>query len=360
MPADASPPAIVCVAESEAAASALQNAAAARMAGDYATARRAAMAAACDNPQNADAWLELGLTDSAAGETARARETFLFVLEIAPEYDDARLGLARLDYRSGDTHGAGLWLDRISAERAHDPEVVELRRLLAPQAQRSRGEWRLDAFFAYSSLSNDLPPWREAAMSLTHRDGARSYGAALEHAERFDRSDLYGEVRFHQGERDFIWGVVLGGAADPNFKPETSVRVEASTLEEQTTTFGGSLTLARYAVGQVNKVDLRAGQQVTKALRVSAQGVILSDEADAIRTGYGVGASWRITDRLSLSLSWADAPETSEGVTVDVRSIALGLSAEISPGLNVRIGALREDREAYDRNELSLAIARAF
>jgi hypothetical protein len=118
--------------------------------------------------------------------------------------------------------------------------------------------------------------------------------------------------------------------------------------------------LARYAVGQVNKVDLRAGQQVTKALRVSAQGVILSDEADAIRTGYGVGASWRITDRLSLSLSWADAPETSEGVTVDVRSIALGLSAEISPGLNVRIGALREDREAYDRNELSLAIARAF
>ena len=95
-------------------------------------------------------------------------------------------------------------------------------------------------------------------------------------------------------------------------------------------------------------------------MRISAHGVVVRDETGHVRTGYGLGATLRAGERSTLSLGWADAPESSEGVTVDVRAISLGLSTAVSPDLRLRADLLREDRRAFDRTEVSLGLSRSF
>ena len=352
------PPVVECVAPIDV-ASCLAVARRARMAGDFPAARHALEAVLQADPRNADAWVQLGFVLSATGETAAARTAFLTTLEIASGYDDAKLGLARLAHRAGDGDGARAWLDRVGPTRANDPEVRALRATLDAPADRA-GEWRMDLSAAHSSLTHDLPAWREATISVSRRAGARTLGAGLGWARRFDRSDLYGEARLVQGGGGLIWGVAVGAATRHIFKPQASLRFEAATPEERDWTLDAAATFARYDAGPVNKFNLRAGRRLGPALRVSAQGVVVRDETGGVRTGYGLGATLRAGGRSTLSLGWADAPESSEGVTVDVRAVSFGVSTAVSPDLRLRADVVHETRRAFDRTEVSLGLSRSF
>ena len=310
-------------------------------------------------PDNADAWVELGLAHSASGDSAAGRSAFLRALAIAPDYDDAKLGLARLAYRSGDLEEARTWLQRVDPARMHEPEVESLRDALA-ESRAGDAAWRMDAYVAYSSLSKDLAPWREASWSLARRGRGGSVGAAIEYAERFGQSDVYGEVRMSRPTSAGTWGVALGGASHPTFKPEAAARLEFATAEDADWVFNAAASVARYAAGEVDRLGLSAGRRWDENVRVDALGIVVKDEVDEIRTGYGLAAAWRPVERLELSLVWADAPESSEGVTIDVRSWGLGVAIEAAAGLRLRLGVLREERDAFDRVETSLAVARTF
>jgi YaiO family outer membrane protein len=357
--ADTPPPIVSCAAQDGLDAQAALDAAhAARLAGDYAAAQCAAQAALSADPRNADAWLELGLIHAASGDAPKARAAFTRALDIAPDYDDARFGLAQLAYRAGDVDGARAWLRQIDADRK-DPEIETLRRSLAG-AETRRSIWRWDAAAAYSTLSNDLAPWREASLSLSRRDGDVSLGVGVEHVDRFGETDLYGEVRAARVVRGVVWGAALGGASEAVFKPEIAARVEFATREDADWVFDGSLSLARYRVGDIDRLALRAERKLGAAARVSAQAIVVRDEAGEYRNGYSVAAAWRPRDRLELSLSWTDAPESSEGATIDVRAIGFGATIDVAPDTRVRFGALREEREAFDRTEFSIAVSRTF
>lgn len=133
----------------------LEEAVQARLSGDYDHARALLEALTSAEPDNADAWLQLGLARSATGDSRGARDAFLRVLALAPEYDDARLGLARLAYRSGDVAEAERMLNSMSPARSGDAEVVELRAALA--GRRSEDSlWRVDAVASYSFLTNNF------------------------------------------------------------------------------------------------------------------------------------------------------------------------------------------------------------
>lgn len=338
---------------------ALDEANAARLAGDYVTAQCALERIISSAPQNADAWVQLGLVHSASGDALRARAAFLRALDIAPDYDDANLGLARLAYRSGDLEDARAWLQRIDPTRLDDPEIAVFRESLTA-SQAGRGVWRWDVFTAYSTLSEGLAPWREASWSVSRREGAGSVGAGVEYVERFDSSDIYGELRLARMIGGGTWSLALGGASRPNFKPEAAARVEFATREDEDWVFGGSMTIARYSVGQIDRFGLRAERNLGDGVRVNAQAVVVRDEADELRTGYGLGGAWRLDNKLELSLGWSDAPESSEGATIDVRSLGLGVAVDVASDLRLRVGVLQEERDAFDRVEFTVSVARTF
>lgn len=337
--------------------SALAEGRAARLVGDYAQAQVRVEAVLAVEPHNADAWVELGLIRAAAGAPHEARVAFEQALSIAPDYDDARIGLARLAFADGDIASAKTWLGDVSEARAHEPEIVALRRALEASDQ---AQWRIDVAGAYSTLSEDLDPWREATLSATRRKGAHAYGAGVEIVERFGASDIYGELRFAQTTSYGHWGAALGGAHDPLFKPEVGLRFNVSTDEREQWSIDAALTLARYNVGQIDQMTARATRRIGEDVRIHAAGIFVLDETDDFRAGYALGGAWRVHNRAELSLTWADAPESSEGATIDVRSVAFGLALDVAPNARIRLGVAREDRAAFNRTEFSLALARTF
>lgn len=358
MHADLPPVAITLAVCSPAAQEAVAEGAAARQRGDWRKAAELLEPVVRDNPRDADAWLQLGFAYAAGGDEAAARAAFERTLELAPDYDDAKLGLAQLAYRSGDLATARLWIGRIGSERWSDPEVAELRERLAKAAEPD-GDTRFGVFSAHSTLTEGLPDWREVGAWASLREGRRSVGASIEAAERFERTDVYAELRYAEAGRRALWSAAAGVTPDADFRPRAALRLEVSTLEDAPWLLSGAVTLARYNVGQVNKADVRAGRTFGP-LRLTALGVVVNDENGETHTGYGVGAMWRLYDRLSLSASWSDAPETADGVTRDVRSTALSLAVEINEDIRFSLGALHEDRDAYDRDELSVSLTRTF
>lgn len=355
---DAAPPAQVCPAPPDAPASA-EAARAARLAGDYVSAYCALNTTLSREPTDADAWVELGFLNSVAGDADAARTAFLRALDLAPDYDDAKLGLAQLAYRSGDHRAARSWIDRISSERGDDPELRSLRRAINA-AGAPRAVWRMDVFAAYSSLSDDLSPWREGSIAFSRRSGRSTIGLGVERVQRFGRHDTYGEVRFSRQFAHGVWGAAFGGSGNAIFKPKAALRFEYATPEDHDTRFETALSIARYEAGEVDTFSLRARRQVTSPLQLNAMGVLVRDETGELRNGYGVGAAWQAHSRLLVDASWVDAPESSEGVTVDVRSTTLGVTTEFANNFRVRVGIMREERDAFDRTELTVSLSRTF
>lgn len=352
------PPAYQCVIQA-AAPQDLEAARAARFAGDHDGARCALTHIIAVAPNDADALVELGFLDLAAGDADAARQAFERALALAPDYDDAKFGMAQAAYRAGDRDAARSWLDRISAERRNDADVAALDRAVS-RASAPRAIWRWDAFVGYSTLSDGLSPWREASMAVSRRSGRVSLGLALEHAQRFGLDDTFAELRATRRYNHGIWGLAVGGADSADFRPEAAVRIEYVSPEDRRTGLSAALTFARYAVGQIDTLSLRARRQVTPSLQLDARGILVQDEADELRAGYGAGAVWRARRWLWLDLAFVDAPESSEGVTVDVRSATLGIGATLSADTRVRLGVMREDRDAFDRTEIALSVARTF
>ena len=95
-------------------------------------------------------------------------------------------------------------------------------------------------------------------------------------------------------------------------------------------------------------------------VRVAARWISLWDENDQRRTSYALSAQWAVRDHIRLRLDHADAPETSEGVTVDVSANSVGAEIDLTDQISLRLGALHEDRGTYDREAITLGLGWRF
>jgi YaiO family outer membrane protein len=336
------------------------RAAEARQAGRPAQAAAIAQCVLERFPSDADAWFELGAARSTLGLRATARDAYFRALDLAPTNDDARLGIARLAWWDGDHASARYWLSSISPARSRDPDALELRRSL-DAAEAHAVNWRADLSVAQSSLSLNLPDWTEARASLFHRDGSTGLGLglAIEHARRFEREDLYVEGQATQKFGGAIWSIALGGASDADFRPQASVRVGAETA---TGPWQFAVTAARsdYDAGPVSKLDLRAVHSPGDAAQLFLQVGVVNDENGENRFGYGLGGRWRLPIGPTLDVGWSDGAESSEGFTVEVQAVTVGATFEVSDSVHIRAGLMHEMRDAYDRTEAALSLARTF
>ena len=309
-------------------------------------------------PSDADAWFELGAAKAALNQRAGARQAYLRALDLAPTNDDARLGLAHLAWWDSDLTGAQNWLSSISAARRQDLEVLELRRAL-DVTEASPALWRADLAVAQSRLTQDLPDWTEARASLFRRDGATGLGLGVEYARRFAREDLYIEGQATHQFGNATWSIALGGALDADFRPETSARIGVETTSGPWQ-FAAIAARSEYAGGPVAKLDFRTLHAFGDDMQVFLQAGVVNDEFGENHLGYGLGANWRLPAGPSFDAGWSDGAESSDGFTVEVQAVTVGMTFEVSASARVRAGLTHEMRDAYDRTEAGLSLARTF
>lgn len=307
------------------------QAVAARLAGRNAEAIAILEPLSRERSNDADVWLNLGLAYMAQGRAAEADQALAAAQRLAPDYQDVKDARARLAHR-----------------RTEAPETL----------------WRVDAGASYSHLSAGLEPWRGAWLYAGRRLEGGSVTLGAEHTDRFGRSDLYVEGR---ASRDFDgWAayVAAGGTPDADHRPEVALKAGAQLGARD---IGGGWAIhpeldaswARYATGDVK--SLIPGLFLEHE-RLSLTGRLIAtwDEFDEFRSGYGVSGELRVADRWRLYAGWADAPESDSGVTIDVRALSLGVGVDLDDRIAVRLDGTKEDRGAYDRDEIAVGLTRRF
>jgi YaiO family outer membrane protein len=306
-------------------------------------------------PGDVDARVALGFALLALDRLDEADAAFDQALAEAPAYADAEIGKARIAQRRGDRAQAR---SRIERALRIDPGRADAQAVLAAlDAPR----WRIDVDLSHSRLSGGVEDWSEQRIGAARQLGdAWTVAGAVERTRRFGDVDVYLEARIARRFAEGSAYAAVGRAPDADYRPEAAVLAGGErTFGAVGVTLDGSL--ARYRAGTVS--SLQPGllwRDPGGRLELAARWINVWDEADVRRQGYAVRGLLAFDDRTRFRLGYADAPETSEGVTVDVRGFSVGLERDLTDRLSARVNLIDEDRGALDREEVSLGLGWRF
>lgn len=339
-----------------------EEAVAARQAGNPERAAALLRPIVSANPANADAQVQLGLALLALDRLDEAEQAFRQALAVAPDYADARVGLARIAQRRGDEAAALAELDRV------DPAYPDAAALRAQLAGEPAGpDWRLDVDGSYSALGHGRADWQELSVQLRRQMTADTAVAGrVEVARRFDNTDVYGELRVDQALSDRVSAYAsFGGSPGADFLPEWQIALGAAAR----ITDGGNATVltldtrhAQYAAGDVQTVSPGIEQYLADGrIWLTGRWINIFDEDGDHQSGYLLRADAMASDRLRLFAGYSDAPDTSEGVVVDTQTVFGGAALELDDRTSLRLSLAHEDRETgVDRTQVSLGIGLGF
>lgn len=313
-------------------------------------------------PADADVWLNLGLAYTADQRFDEADRALATALSLAPDYADARIAYARTAYFRGDLPAAKTRLAPVSASNT---DARGLQRQIEAAEGPAEAAWRLDVAYARSELTDNLGHWTLASAALGRRFSNGSAAIAVEQTERFGFDDTYVEATaarsFQNGGAAWL---AVGGAPDADYRPEFSLRAGGEIAAHRSgpwaVRLGADASWQRFPVGEVRSlqpyVALSWGDRATVTLR----SYNTLDERDEYRAGYSVRGEWSALPQLRLSLGWADAPESDSGRTVVVQAVSAGVGLDINDVTTLQAAYTHEMRDAYDRDELAVALTRRF
>ena len=309
---------------------------------------------------NSDAQVQLGLARLALGQLDAAEAAFKAALAIAPDYSDAQIGLARIAQRRGDRTAALRALDGLEADNR---EATELRRQLADS--KSEPRWQIDMDAAYSWLDGPQPDWREFAIQFRRSGTVTTVGGRVEYAKRFGRDDIYGEAQidYRLSDAARVYAT-LGGTPDADFRPEWqlglggSMRINGGPNATVLTLDGRQ---SRFNVGDVQSLTPGIEQYFGGSLWLTGRWINLFDERGTHRSGFLVRGDIQASEALRLFAGYSDAPDTDEGVVVDVQSLFGGLSLDLGRRHLLRLAVAHDDRAAgADRTQLTVGFGLRF
>jgi YaiO family outer membrane protein len=332
---------------------------AARRAGSPEEALRLLGRAVEAEPENADIHLQIGFAQLAMGRLEAAEVAFRRTLELAPDYADARLGLAQVAHRRGDRATALAELDRIGPGNA---EADQLRRQI--EAVVREWQWRIDLDGSYSRIKN-LPDWQSATLTVQHRVGDNTTVAATaETTRRFDQTDTYGEARvdhrFAPGGNVYF---LVGGTPGADHRPKwqlgggAAVRVHGGPYA---TILRLDLREADYPTGDVQTVNPGVEQYLTGRAWITAQWINVWDSSTH-SSGWLLRGDVMPTDRLRLFLGAADAPDLDAGVVIRTTSLFGGVSIDLADRYTLRLSFTHDDPEgSADRATIAMGMGYRF
>jgi YaiO family outer membrane protein len=307
-----------------------ERAVAARLAGEPAAAERLLRAWLVEHPGDADAQVQLGFALLALGRNEDARDAFAAALAIAPDYTDARSGLATANARlAGEARPA----------------------FIAMHA-------------AISALPDPAEDWREAGIALSvpiARAGTLDTGATV--YDRFGLTDtelLAGYVR-RVGEDTWL-RVGAGVTPDTDFRPELSFRAgldQRVSRGPAATVLGLDAGWRRFPLQEVWNVSPAITQYLggDGAFSITARADALQAEGDDWRLGGSLRADYAPAPQMRGFAGIAAGPDTDLGVVTDTRSVFGGVEVPVSPRLSASGSIAREWREdATGRTDLRVGL----
>ncbi len=239
---------------------------------------------------------------------------------------------------------------------------------LASAASAAAGEprWRFDAEASYSDLSHGLTPWREGALRAVYRvDGEFTLGAAVEAASRFGNFDAYFEVRAdaRTGSGTSVYALA-GGTPDADFRPRNAFGLGGAQRLFQDDGFVAAvvatldLRYADYAAGDVESANPGIEIYLLHGRAwITARHINIWDETNTHRTGYILRTDVQPAENFTVFAGYADAPDTSDGVTVDTTSWFAGAAVDVDTTTTVRLALAQEMRDSgYDRTTVTLSL----
>lgn len=322
-------------------------------------------------PPDLQAMLLAGRIHYFQGEHARAGRLFRQVLERDPNSSEALLGVADVAIANGDADRAEAALARARSAGAASNEIAVREGRLAALQQAGRAQWRLTLGAEYSRLQRiDLDDWKEAFAYIERaKTGEPTFLLFLHAAERFSKRDRFieGTVRFDAGNHvKPRLSAGLGPGAD--FLPSRRVRAGLSArlyAADAALAAGVADIEARrsyYREGTVEDLLLRYDQYVAGDALILSPGLSTTWAADGTRTvGWSIRAVVTPAPGLRLGAFYADAPETSEGVTADTVARGGFVSLDVDDRHTLRLDGGVEDRQdSYRRISAAVSVTRRF
>lgn len=336
---------------------------AARFAGETEAAIDLLGRAVAADPRNADAQLQLGLALLGAGRLDEAERALRAALEIAPDYADVRLGLARVHQRRGNRGAA---LEELARVPAGNAEATQLRSALArPTEAVSLYRWSLDLNGSYSDVGNAQPDWRDASIRIGYSaDPTTRLSALVEASRRFSRDDVYGEIQLDRRLSDRANGwVLLGATPNADFRPEWQVAVGGGLrLTDGPTATVATMEArhARYPLGDIQSLNPGVEQYLPGGHWLTARMINIFEDGRH-RSGWLARADVAATRRLRIFAGAADAPDISEGVVTESFALFGGAVLDVDDRTTLRLSINREDREqSADRLQVGAGLGFRF
>lgn len=306
---------------------------AARQAGQPSEARRLLYEWLAAHPDDVDAKVQLAYAELALGNLDAAEAGFADVLRAAPEYSDAREGLA----------------------------LVAARRSTGPAS--ARGFALVEG--ALSDLSGGARNWSEVAGEVQVPAGSVTLGARAGWYRRFGLDDLEmtGRIGLHPSKNVWLRAHV-GGTPKADFRPELDlgggIDVRLGDRSSTVLTFDGSWQ--RFPVQDVvtispGVVQYLAGGKAWLTLR----GIGVVADSGPLEVGALVRADYQPNDGWRLFGGAANGPDTDLGVVTRVTSVFGGVEAPLGDRFGL-IGSIARDWRdgGFDRTEFRLGLKAQF
>lgn len=327
---------------------------AARRAGETQRAIKLLAEAVRIKPGSADAHVQYGYALLAGDNLQLAEVAFRTALQLAPAYDDARVGLALIAERRGDIAGAAR---EISAVSSSNVEADSLRQRLARARPLSGWSVGIDASVTAIEGSQD---WRQLDFDVAKNlsDGSR-FAGRVELASRFGETDTYGELRFDKSLDPGRSVYVLGGATpDALFRPKWQIGG------------GGRLPIIESRSPTVLTLDMRRASyrsdKVTSILPgveqylaggrawLTARSINLY-QSGSWSHGWLARADIMPSEKNRVFVGLSNAPDVDQGFVTRTRTWFLGTSQDVGRGNSIRL-SVAKDRPEIGRDRLTLGV----
>lgn len=316
-------------------------------------------------PNDADGWLNLGLAYSSSHRYRAAEQALKRGLEIAPHYADLRLAYARVAYFQSHNGEARRRLAPLLAGPASQEAQGLLAAINRAEQAKNAPSWRADADATYSVLSRHLPAWSEEDFALARNLGSRTVlSAGLEQTRRFNIDNTYLHLAVSHNFGPV--GVLLGYGGSPNAVYRARHLLDASLtaplfgvggLWQVVAGLDGSF--AWYPSGAVDSLQPVVTLMEGDALSFSAR-YIDTRAAGQTLSGFALRGMARLMRGLSFNVGYANAPDTSAGVTYKVEAVSAGFTVNLNSTNALQLSATRETGAPYTRTDIVLGLTHRF
>lgn len=391
----------------------------ARQSGQFDRALQSIQEAVKLQPDNADIQLELGLALMGLMRFDEAQAALRRTLDLAPNYVDAKLALARIAYFTGDLSEARSIAEALLAEQPNEaaselitrldaaiaaqkakanqialpsrkpaptkaeakpaaPAAPRLKRSIANPPERpatspkpiATKRWRLDTSAYRARLSGNRPEWRELHNRLAYSlSPGTIIAGSVQMASRYKIADSYVEARVdHQLLPGFSVFLRGGGTPSADYLPKWAIGGggAARLYQKKGAISATVLTLelrdAHYVSGPVRTISPGFEQYFFDGkLWLTGRWIHLINEAREHHQGYLIRADALFNDDLRIFIGYANAPETSDGLTFDTRSLFGGIVVGLNDQIDLTVSAAHERRVGlFDLMSITAGIAYKF